>query len=124
MYNFSVDNNVIGVNDVMNIHEYLIKNPDIKKWLDYLKKKIRLLINVFDTLNYAKCMTLGKEQCLTKPTLVNLHRYEYSQGFHFYPLAVNLVRFARSCNTLHNLSKRYVCQIKNSIQVCKFVTSI
>ena len=34
----------------------------------------------------------------------NLHPNEYSQEFHYNPVAVKLYRFVGSCNTLNNLS--------------------
>ena len=39
----------------------------------------------------------------TQPTLINLHRSEYNQEFHYYPFAVKLDRCVGSCNTLNDL---------------------
>ena len=39
-------------------------------------------------------------------TLINLHFNEYSQELHYYPLAVKLYKYVRSCNTLNDLSKK------------------
>ena len=38
VYDFSVDYYIIGVNDVINIHKYLMKKHDIKQFFDFLKK--------------------------------------------------------------------------------------
>ena len=43
---------------------------------------------------------------MTQPTLINLHSDEYSQGLHYYPFVVNLVRCVGSHNTLNDLSNR------------------
>ena len=43
---------------------------------------------------------------MTQPTLINLHRNEYSQEFHYYPFAVKLDRCVRSCNTINDLSNK------------------
>ena len=31
---------------------------------------------------------LSNQECITEPTLINLHPNEYSQEFHYYPFAV------------------------------------
>ena len=41
-------------------------------------------------------------------TLIHLHLNDYSQEFHYYPVAVKLDRYDESCNTLNDLSKK-VC---------------
>ena len=51
---------------------------------------------------------------MTQHTLINLHPNEYSQEFHYYPLAVTLDRCVGSCNTLNDLSNR-VC-VPNKIE--------
>ena len=38
VYDFSVDYYIIGVNDVINIHKYLMKKHDIKQFFDFFKK--------------------------------------------------------------------------------------
>ena len=45
---------------------------------------------------------------MIQPTLINLHPNEYSQEFHYYPLAVKLDRCVGYCNTLNDLSNK-VC---------------
>ena len=51
---------------------------------------------------------LSNQECITEPTLINLHPNEYSQEFHYYPFAVKLDRCVGSCNTLNDLSNK-VC---------------
>ena len=38
-YDFSVDYDAIVVNDILDIHKYLMEKHDIKQCLDLLKKK-------------------------------------------------------------------------------------
>ena len=57
-------------------------------------------------------MLLSNQKCMIQPTLINLHPNEYSQEFHFYPFEFKLERCVGSCNTLNDLSKKYVFQIK------------
>ena len=49
---------------------------------------------------------LNSPICRTQPTVLNLHPNEYTQGFHYYPIAVNLDRCVGSCNTLNDLSTK------------------
>ena len=58
--------------------------------------------------NHTKCVLLSNQKCMIQPTLINLHPNEYSQEFHYYPFAVNLDQYVRSCNTLNDLSNK-VC---------------
>ena len=58
--------------------------------------------------DHTKCISLKNQQCLTQPTLINLHLYEYIEGLRYYLFAVNLDRCVRSCYTLNDLSNR-VC---------------
>ena len=43
---------------------------------------------------------------MIQPTFINLHPNEYSQEFHYYPVAVKLDRCVGSCNTLNDLSNK------------------
>ena len=45
---------------------------------------------------------------MTQSTLINLHPNEYSPGFCYYSLMVNLDRCSGSCNSVDDLSCR-VC---------------
>ena len=51
---------------------------------------------------------LSNQECITEPTLINLHPNEYSQEFHYYPFAVKLDRYIGSFDTLNDLSNK-VC---------------
>ena len=53
-------------------------------------------------------ISLDNQQCMTQPTLINLHPNECTQGLLYYPFAVNLNRSMGSCNVLNDLSNK-VC---------------
>ena len=69
---------------------------------------IVLLSGIVNASNHAKCVSLGIQKCEIQPTLINLHPNEFSQEFHYYPLAVKLDRCTGSCNTINDLSDK-VC---------------
>ena len=56
--------------------------------------------------NHKKCRSLRNQNCVTQPTLINLHPVEYSQELHYYPYAVNLGTCIRSCYILNELSNK------------------
>ena len=74
-----------------------------------------LLTRVVNGSNHTKCVSLKNQQCITRPTLINLHPNEVIQGLHYYPFTVNLDRCIRSCNTLDDTSNRVQFQTKQKI---------
>ena len=69
---------------------------------------IGLLISIVSASNHTKCVSLSKSNQSRKiqPTLINLHRNEYSQELHYNPFTVKLDRCVGSCNTLNDLSNK------------------
>ena len=41
-----------------------------------------LLTSIVNASNHTKCVFLNNQQCMTQPTLINLHHDEYIQGLH------------------------------------------
>ena len=69
---------------------------------------IVLLTSIVSASNHIKCMVLSNQKCMTQPTLINLHHNEHSQELYYYPFAINIDRYAGSCNTRDDLSNK-VC---------------
>ena len=55
------------------------------------------------------------QKCMAQSTFINLHPNEYIQGLPYYAIAINLDRYMGSCNTLSDLSIKYVFQTKQKI---------
>ena len=72
------------------------------------KMFIRLLNSILSASNNTKCMSLSNQECMTKPTLINLHPSGYSRESYYSPFSVNLDRCVGSCNTLNDLPNK-VC---------------
>ena len=86
-----------------------------------------LLTSIVSFFNHRKCVSLSNQKCMAQPTLINLHPNEYSQELHCYPFAVNLDRFAGSCNTLDDLSNKVRVPNKTedlNLQVFNMITGI
>ena len=69
---------------------------------------IVVLSGIVNACNHTKCVLLSNQKCQIQPTLINLHPNEFSQEFHYYPLAVKLDRCTGSCNIINDLSDK-VC---------------
>ena len=73
---------------------------------------IGLLTGLVNGSNHTKCVSLSDQKYEIQPTLIKLHPNEYCQEFQYYPFSVKLDRCVGSCNTLNDLSNKYVFQIK------------
>ena len=51
-------------------------------------------------------MPLSKKKCEIQPAVINLHSNEYSKELHYHPVDIKLDRYAGSCSTLNDLSKK------------------
>ena len=70
-------------------------------------------------LNHTQYISVNNKQCMTQPTLINLHPNEYIQGLNYYLLAVNLGRYRGSSNVFNVLSNRvYVSKKVESFNLC------
>ena len=78
------------------------------------KMFIVLLPSITNASNHTKYVYLRNQKWEIQPTLINLHRHEYSQELHHYLLANKLNICIGSCNTLNNLSDK-VC-VPNKIE--------
>ena len=57
---------------------------------------------------------LSNQECITEPTLINLHPNEYSQEFHYYPFEVKW-DVMEVLILLMNYLIKYLFQIKQEI---------
>ena len=62
--------------------------------------------------SHTKCVSLNNQQCMSRPTLINLLHNEYNQRRRYYLFAVNLERLNGSCSTINNLSIECLFQTK------------
>ena len=96
--------NLIDIDDILDIHIYLMKRNWYKIRFGLIKEIfIRLLNGIVNGSNHTNCVSLSNQKCEIQPTLINLHPNEYNQELHYYPLAVKLERCIESCNTLNDL---------------------
>ena len=82
----------------------------------WVNKKIfvGLLTGLVNGSNRTKCVSLSNQKCIIQPTVINLHRNEYSQEFDYYPFAVKL-DVLETVMLLMTYLIMYVFQIKQNI---------
>ena len=71
--------------------------------------------------------SLANQECIAKPTLINLRPIEYIEGLHYYVFAVNLDRFMRRFNTVNDLSNKVCLPNKTEdldLSLCNMITRI
>ena len=76
------------------------------------KTFIGLLTGLVNGSNHLKYVSLSNQKFMIQTICINLHPNEYSQEFHYYPVAVKLDRCVGSCNTLNDLSNKVCVPIK------------
>ena len=85
------------------------------------------LANIVNTLGHEKFISLNNQECIAKPTLINLRPIEYIEGLHYYVFAVNLDRFMRRFNTVNDLSNKVCLPNKTEdldLSLCNMITRI
>ena len=88
---------------------------------------IVLLISLVNASSHAKFVSLSDQKCEIQPTFINLNPDEYSQEWHYYPLAVKLDKSVGNCNTLIDLSSKVWVPNKTedlNIHVFNMITEI
>ena len=82
---------------------------------------IGLLTGLVNGSNHTNCISLSKQKCMTRLTLINLHPNEYSQEFHHYAFVVKSGKCAGSYKTLNDLSKKvHVPNKTEDLSLCVF----
>ena len=91
------------------------------------KKFIEFLTDVTSASNHKKRASLSNQKDMPQPTIINLHRDEYSQEFYYYLSAVKLDRCVGRCNTLNDLSNKLCIPNKTedlNLSVFSMITEI
>ena len=71
---FSFDYNIIDTRYILDIHKYMF---------GFIKNMFILLLS-FSGSSATKCMSLNKEQCQTRPFVIDLNRVEHK----YYPFMI------------------------------------
>ena len=90
VYDFSADYNTVTIDDIKDIHNYLMKKNDIvyMKIFSFVKKVFFLgLIVLSSSITSAlKCVSINNQKCKVRPEIVDVS----SDNPTFYPFSVKI----------------------------------
>ena len=106
VYDVSVDYDAIAVDDILDIHKYLIKKMTQCKNLFELVKKAFAGLTILSSLasvNSLSCISMNTQECKIRPQIVNVDSNELV----FYPFSIKtskavafvaiLIAYMQSC---------------------------
>ena len=117
-FDFAVDYTSTNIDDIYNVHRYLMKNIIYKMLL------INLAINLFNALNVnaLECLSIIDQECKPRPKILDVNEGIGEALFYLYNVLVN--KCSESCNMLEDPMAR-ICVpniIKNvNIKVYNFL---
>ena len=81
LYFYSVNFNPIDTNDILDIHNYLMKRRWHKMFRLIKKIFIRILTSPVNGSNHKKCISVSNQKCMTQLTLIDLHPKNIDKNF-------------------------------------------
>ena len=103
VYDFSVDYNAIVVDDILYIHNYLIKKiAQYNKTFRFVKLIFISAMMFFGCslpiLNSLKCISVNNQECKVRPQIVNVDSEEPA----FFPFSIKISKWSGSCNNIND----------------------
>ena len=98
VYDFNVNYDAIAVDDMLDIHKYLLEKNNIKRCLDLLKNVFFTAINFFGyntlKLNSLECTSWNNQEFKIRSEIINVN----SNKPVFYPCGITINKCKGSCN--------------------------
>ena len=121
VYDFSIDYDDIVVDDILDIHKYLMKeNNMIQKCLDLFKKAFFAGLKILSTLlgvNSLSCISMTNKGCKVRPGIINVN----SDDPVFYPFSIKISKCSGSCNNINDpFAKICVPDVAKNVNVKVF----
>ena len=99
IYDFSVDYDATDVDDIKDIHKYLMKKNNIVKMklFRFVKKKFFLRLTILSNFrNALDCISMKIQECKMRPEIININ----SNNPIFYPFSIKINKCSGSCNNI------------------------
>ena len=101
-YDFSANYNAITIDDIKDIHNYLMKNVDIvqMKIFSFVKKKFVLRLTVLSNsiTGELNCLSMNNQECKVRPKIVDIN----SINPMFYPFCIKVNKCSGNCNNIND----------------------
>ena len=106
VYDFSVDDDATNIDDIKDIHKYLMKRKNIMqmKLFRFVKKVfflgLTILSNFTNALNAIplSCISMKNQEYKTRPEFININ----SNNPIFYPFSIKINKCSGNCNNINN----------------------
>ena len=102
VYDFSADYNAVTIDDIKDIHNYLMKKNDIvsMKVFSFVKKVFVLGLNVLSSsiTGALNCVSMNNQKCKVRPKIVDIN----SNSPMFYPFNIKVNKCSGNCNNINN----------------------
>ena len=112
VYDFSLDYDATNVNDIKDIHKYLMKKKNIMymKIFKFAKKVFSIGLTILSHFTNASslngfslsCISMNNQECETRPQVININGDEPV----FFPFSIERSKCSGSCN---NIDYPYLC---------------
>ena len=103
IYDFNVDYNSIGIDDILDIHKYLMeKNDIVLKMFRFMKRIFVSAIMLFgynlSGVNSLEYVSINNQECKVRQEIVNVNSKEPI----FYPFSIRTSKCSGSCNNIND----------------------
>ena len=109
VYDFSVEYDAIPVDDIKDIHKYLMKKNNIVQMniFRFFQKAFFIGLTILSDFTKTNsllnaipliCILMKNQECKTRPQIVNVD----SNNPIFYPFSINLIKCRGNCNNINN----------------------
>ena len=102
VYDFSVDYNATDVDDILDIHKYLMKKTTQSKMkiFVFVKKLFFVglaILSSFPNAYSLSSISINNQECKTRPEVVNANEDESV----FFPFSIKTSKYSGSCNNIN-----------------------
>ena len=102
VYDFSVDYDATGVDDIVDIRKYLMKKmTQCNKMLRFVKKVFFVglkILSSFTSVNSLSCTSVKNQEWKTRPQVVNINEDEPV----FFSFSIKTSKCSGSCNNINH----------------------
>ena len=107
VFDFSVDYDATEVDDIVDIHKYLMKNTNIELTIS----------SSFASVNSLNCISMSNQECKTTPQVFNVNGDEPV----YFPFCIKSSKCSGSCNNInHPYAKICVPDVVKSLNIKVF----
>ena len=99
VYDFSVDYDATDVDDIVDIHKYLMKKAtQCNKMFGFVKKVFFVGLSTLTSVNSLSCILMNNQKCKTRPQIVNVNSGEPV----FFLFNIKTSKCSGSCNNIND----------------------